>query len=204
MLAIAHRRRAALPVLAASLLLALSGCGIVGGLLRPDVPEPTLRTVPAEVLARSAEACGTREDAPTGDVSFEASVERSPEAQPSGMTLPLTVTVQLASGHGEHSAGPGGTRGVLVGEEGMVAGLVTAVTVTDEGRPRDGAQTGAFAVELGACPVAGIELGAPLPDGDYSLVLHGTVSPLDHNHGQQEYWIAPGVDVAVSDGAIVP
>lgn len=204
MLAITRQRGAALPVLAASLLLALSGCGVVGGLLRPDAPEPTLRTVPPEVLTRAAEACGTTEDAPTGDVSFEAAVERSQEAQPSGMTLPLTVTVQLDSGHGDHSAGPGGARGVVLGAEGTVAGLVTGVTVTDEGRPRGGEQSGAVEVALGACPGPGIALGEPLPDGDYSLVLHGTVSPLDHNHGQQEYWIAPGVDVAVSDGAIVP
>ncbi|WP_157975579.1 hypothetical protein [Brachybacterium sp. YJGR34] len=189
-------------LLAAGSALTLSACGIVAGPTPTEPPAPSPHTVSSEALARAAEACGTAETEPPGDVSFEAEVARAPDAMPSGMALPLEVNVQLGSEHGEHSAELRGVRGVVVDPDGMVAGLVTAVSVLTEDRARAEEQSGTVELTLGACPGPGTELGEPLPDGEYDLIANGTVGPVGHAHAEQEYWIAPAVELSVADGAI--
>lgn len=122
------------------------------------------------------------------------------------MTLPLGLRVDLASDHGKHSVDLERLSGFLVDGSGIVVGLVTG-TATPPGGGTSGpsaAYSAPIVVSLGACPADGVELADPVPDGDYSLVLSGPVSPVDHDHGQQEYWLAPPVPLTVGGGAIAP
>ena len=193
----------------AAAVVVLSGCwpwsAPVG---EPATPEPVATSATPfedDRLELLAERCGSTDAEPMGDVSFTGTATRPQVLQPNGMTVPLGMHIDLESEHGEHSVDLGWTSGYLTDGSGTVVGLVTGVATPPGGGSGSAPGYGApIVVSLGACPADGVDLADPLPDGDYALVLSGPVSPEDHDHAQQEYWVAPPVPLTVSGGEVEP
>lgn len=176
-------------VVALAAVAALAACSSPGS---PPPAEP----LEERRLEYLTETCGSMWTEPHGDVSFQATAA---PAEPSreAMTAKIKVDVNLDSDHGKHSAGLKWVHGYVTDEKDFVVGLVTGI-----GAAEGASGSGVVEVTLGACPVEGPLPKDPLADGGYRLALYGAVSPTDHNHGQQEYWVADPLAVTVKDGEL--
>lgn len=205
----AVRRIAAAAVTAAVAIACLSGCwpwsAPVGEPATPHPVETSATPFEPDRMDLLAERCGTADAAPQGDVSFRGEATRPQVLQPAGMTIPLGLHVELESEHGTHSVDLDLTSGYLTDGAGTVVGVVTGIATPPGGASGSSAGISApVVVSIGACPTAGLALGEPVPDGSYALVLSGPVSPDDHDHAQQEYWLAEPVPLTVTDGEVDP
>lgn len=154
------------------------------------VPTP----VPSDRLAYLAEACGDVWTEPRGDNAFSATVVPS-DAESAGMTVRLTVSVDVGGSHARHTASLRAFQGYVTDEAGTVVGLVTGLDAPDD-------PAGDVAVTLGACPADDAAPDAPLPDGSYQLRAYGPITPVDHVHVQQEYWVAEPLALTVAGGDV--
>lgn len=188
--------------------LALSGCWgwsapVPDG---PATPEP-VSTSPApldpEALERAAtQLCGSTEPAPAP--AFSAELTRPDSTLPNGMTLALGLRIVLESDHGEHSVRLDATQGSVVDGGGRVVGLVTELSIPGSATGSGPAVSMPVYLTIGSCPGQGAELGDPLPDGDYALLLFGPITPEDHDHAQAEHWVTQALPLSVADGEILP
>jgi hypothetical protein len=192
--------------MAAAAALALGGCwGWSAPVGDPATPAPVTETAsplePAR-LERAAEACGTADAVPRGDTSFVGEAAWDDMYLPDGMTVRVSVRVVLEAEHGDHSVDLNWTSGTVTGPDGTVVGIVTGLSTPGNGSGSGTALSSVVYVSLGSCTEADAALGEPLADGSYELVLSGLVNPVDHNHAEQEYWVANPVAFDVVDGDI--
>ncbi|MFC0673574.1 hypothetical protein [Brachybacterium hainanense] len=192
-------RRAAAVLLAAVMLMipACTTLPVPGGPSSPSAPSPSERSIDLESLSQ---LCGVEDYAPGGQPAFAA--HASPLAPAAGgMSIAVDLEVDLASGHGRHTADPSLLHGAVLDGAGTAVGFVREVRVDGvEVVPGEGASAHVEA-DLGACAIHGTELGGPLPDGDYRLLLSGYVRPEDHNHGQAEIWVVEPLPLVVAEGS---
>lgn len=174
----------------------------------PATPEP-VSTSPAPVdpdlLAVTAQRCGTTEPAPSEpSADFPADLTRSTTLLPDGMTTALGITVSAEADHGEHTVRVEHAQGTVTDADGVVAGVVVALTVPGSHAARTASLSAPVYLTLGSCPDDGAALGDPLPDGRYRLILHGYVEATDHDHAEAEHWVTPALPLEVADGEILP
>lgn len=183
-------------LLLTAVLLLMAGCtpGPQKSPTPPDeTPGPT--PVPSDRLDYLAQACGDVWTEPRGENAFSAIVVPS-GAPPTGMTVRLTVSVHVGGrSHARHTASLRAFQGYVTDAAGTVVGLVTGLDAPDD-------PTGDVALTLGACPADGAAPGAPLPDGSYQLRAYGPITPVDHVHVQQEYWVAEPLALTVAGGDV--
>lgn len=180
---------------ASALALALCALALTGCLTPPSPPAPSPTPLSMEQLEPLIAECGGA--VPSQRETFSAVTLSVAEA--SGMLVTLDVGVDAGGGsgnpHGEHELGGVSVR--VVDETGRVVGI----TMADGWRELSGLE-GLREVELGACPAGAGAVGGALADGDYRLIVSGSLRPLDHAHAQQEVWLAEPLAITVVSGAI--
>lgn len=192
--------------MAAAAALVLAGCWGWSA-PRPDEPaepvpvETAATPLDPEALALAAERCAATEAAPAG--TFETEIDRSTWVLPNGTTIQVSLLVPLRTDHGKHTVSLEHTQGSVLDGDRRVVGIVDGLAAHPGSSGPGVALGSAVVVSLGACPGGGIEVGVPLPDGDYQLVLFGPINPVDHDHATQEHWVTPGLDLSVADGEIL-
>lgn len=196
-------------VSAAAFALSLGSCWsapVPDGPATPEPVETSATPFEQDRLELEAQRCGLPDAAPPADTAFVGKATWPSGLLPNGMTVPVSVRVSLESDHGDHTVDLGRMWGSITDAGGTVIGLVTGVA-TPPGGARSGpasAFSAPIVVSLGSCPPPGDStgIGGPLPDGDYDLVLSGPVSPDDHAHDQQEYWVAAPLPFSVAGGEV--
>ena len=174
------------------IVLALAAVAALAACSSADSPPPA-GPLDERRLEHLAEACGSVNTGPRGDVSFRATAAPA-EPVEEAMTARVKIDVNLDSAHGKHSAGLKWVHGYVTDDKNTVVGLVTGIGATE-----GASGSGVVELTLAACPVEGLPKD-PLGDGAYGLALYGAVSPTDHDHAQQEYWVAAPLAVTVTGG----
>jgi hypothetical protein len=203
------RLRAVMAVATAAVALLLGSCWsapVPDGPATPVPVETSATPFEQDRLELEAQRCGLPDAAPPTDGAFVGEARWPSGLLPNGMTVPVSVRVELESDHGDHTVDLGRTWGsVTDAGGGTVLGLMTGVATPGGASSAPAPAISApIVVSLGSCPPPGEdgEIGSPLPDGDYDLVLSGPVSPDDHAHDQQEYWVAAPLSFSVAGGEV--